>query len=235
MLLPHGMEGQGPEHSSGRLERFLNMAVNDNLQVCNVTTPAQIFHLLRRQVLRAYRKPLIVMSPKLLLRLPAASSSLTELATGQFRTVLPDEGADPAKVDRILLCSGKVYYDLAAARAEHKLENVAIIRVEQLYPLRRDEILEELSIYREGSRVIWVQEEHRNMGAWHFMSRNLPPLLLSAFRWSGISRPFSASPATGSNSRHKLEHAKLMEEALGLKPGTRVEKVREELAKLGVK
>jgi 2-oxoglutarate dehydrogenase E1 component len=217
MLLPHGMEGMGPEHSSARLERFLNMSVSDNIQVCNVTTPAQIFHLLRRQVLRPYRKPLIVMSPKNLLRHPAAISSLSEFTQGGFRHIIPDEsGLDPKQVDRVLLCSGKVYYDLAAARDEYKLKNVAIIRVEQLYPLRRDEILETLSVYPEGIRVIWVQEEARNMGAWHFMSRNIPPLILSSFRWSGISRPFSASPATGSASRHKLEHQRLMEEALGL-------------------
>jgi 2-oxoglutarate dehydrogenase E1 component len=217
MLLPHGMEGMGPEHSSARLERFLNMSVSDNIQVCNVTTPAQFFHLLRRQVLRPYRKPLIVMSPKQLLRHPVAVSSLSDFTQGQFKHIIPDEaGLDPKQVDRVLLCSGKIYYDLAAVREEHKLKNVAIVRVEQLYPLRRDEILETLSVYPEGSKVIWVQEETRNMGAWYFMSRNIPPLILSSFRWSGISRPFSASPATGSASRHKLEQAKLIQEALGL-------------------
>ncbi len=219
MLLPHGMEGQGPEHSSARLERFLNMCVNDNIQVANVTTPAQIFHLLRRQILRPYRKPLIVMSPKSLLRHTAAVSSLDELTRGEFQHIIPDSpDIDPKNVERVLLCSGKVYYDLVAMREEHQLKNVAIIRIEQLYPLRRDEILETLSIYPEGIRVIWVQEETRNMGAWHFMSRNIPPLILSSFKWSGISRPFSASPATGSASRHKLEQGKLCEEALGIGP-----------------
>jgi len=216
LLLPHGMEGMGPEHSSARLERFLNMSVSDNIQVCNVTTPAQIFHLLRRQVLRPYRKPLIVMSPKNLLRHPAAVSSLGELTQGGFRHIIPDDTVDPKQVNRVLLCSGKVYYDLHQAREEHKLKNVAIIRIEQLYPLRRDEILETLSVFPEGIRVIWVQEEARNMGAWHFMSRNIPPLILSSFHWSGISRPLSAAPATGSASRHKLEHLRLMEEALGV-------------------
>jgi 2-oxoglutarate dehydrogenase E1 component len=217
MLLPHGMEGMGPEHSSARLERFLAGCVSDNIQVCNVTTPAQIFHLLRRQVLRPYRKPLIVMSPKNLLRHPAAVSTMADLTRGGFRQIIPDEaGLDPKEVDRVLLCSGKVYYDLVAAREERKLRNVAIVRIEQLYPLRRDEILEALSVYNEGIPVIWVQEEARNMGAWHFMSRNIPPLILSSFRWSGISRPFSASPATGSASRHKLEQLKLVEEALGV-------------------
>ncbi len=214
MLLPHGMEGQGPEHSSARLERFLNMCVNDNIQVCNVTTPAQIFHLLRRQVLRPYRKPLVVMSPKALLR--KATSTLEEFTSGHFQHIIPDSTVDPKDVNRVLLCSGKVYYDLLAAREKYKLGNVAIIRVEQLYPLRRDEILEALSVYREGIRVIWVQEEARNMGAWNYMTRELPPLILSSFHWSGISRPQSASPATGSHARHQLEHAKLLEEALGL-------------------
>ena len=184
--------------------------------VCVPTNAAQIFHLLRRQVLRPYRKPLIVMSPKNLLRHPVAVSSLQEFTQGSFRHIIPDDTVDPKGVDRVLLCSGKVYYDLAQAREEHKLKNVAIIRVEQLYPLRRDEILETLSVFPEGIRVIWVQEEARNMGAWHFMSRNIPPLILSSFHWSGISRPLSASPATGSASRHKLEHQRLMEEALGL-------------------
>ena len=220
MLLPHGMEGQGPEHSSARLERFLTMGVNDNIQVCNVTTPAQFFHLLRRQVLRPYRKPLIVMSPKSLLRHPAVISSRLELTEGHFQHVMRDETVAPSGVDRILLCSGKVYYDLAAVREVFGISNVAIIRLEQLYPLRHEEILEALSDYPEGSRVVWVQEEARNMGAWHYVNRVLPSLLLSSFRWSGISRPFSASPATGSLSRHSLEHAKLMEEAMGLPAGT---------------
>jgi 2-oxoglutarate dehydrogenase E1 component len=220
MLLPHGMEGQGPEHSSARLERFLNMCVNDNIQVCNVTTPAQMFHLLRRQVMRPYRKPLIVMSPKSLLRHDHAVSSVEEFTRGRFMHVIPDTSLDPKAVERVLLCSGKIYYDLAAAREVHGLTNVAIIRVEQLYPLRHEEILEALAIYPEGIKVSWVQEEARNMGAWHYISRVLPSLLLSSFKWSGVSRPFSASPATGSLSRHNLEHAKLIEEAMGLPSGS---------------
>ena len=216
LLLPHGMEGQGPEHSSARLERFLNMSINDNIQICNFTTPAQYFHALRRQVLRPYRKPLIVMSPKSLLRHPAAASDLADFYTGKFQPVIPDTLADPAKVNRVLLCSGKIYFDLDAARKENNLENVAIIRIEQLAPLRFDEILDALSDYPEGSQCIWVQEEHRNMGAWFYMNRQLKPLLLSFFRWGGISRPVSASPATGSNTRHKLEQAHLIRQALGL-------------------
>jgi 2-oxoglutarate dehydrogenase E1 component len=218
MLLPHGMEGMGPEHSSARLERFLNMCVNDNIQVCNLTTPAQLFHLLRRQVLRPYRKPLIVMSPKSLLRLRA--SHVNELVEGRFQHIIPDRTTTPAEVERALLCSGKVYYDLVAAREALRLRNVAILRVEQLYPLRREEILEALSEYREGIRVAWVQEEARNMGAWHYMDRELPPLIKGTFRWSGISRPQSASPATGSSSRHDLEHGRLLDEALGVPAGS---------------
>ena len=219
LLLPHGMEGQGPEHSSGRLERFLNMCVNDNMQVCNVTTPAQFFHLLRRQVMRPYRKPLIVMSPKSLLRHPAVVSPLSELTRGKFQYVIPDGSVDPRAVDRVLLCTGKVYYDLLAARELFDRKNVAIMRIEQLYPLHREEILENLSVYSEGIRVTWVQEEARNMGGWTYMNRVLPSLLLTSFKWSGVSRPLSASPATGSLSRHNLEHAKLLEEAIGLGPG----------------
>ncbi len=219
LLLPHGMEGQGPEHSSARLERFLNMCVNDNIQVVFPTTPAQMFHLLRRQVLRPYRKPLIVMSPKSLLR--NKLSTLAELTSGSFRPIILDEsGLDPKAVERVILCSGKVYYDLHAAREAAGLRNAAIIRVEQLYPLRREDILDALSEYREGIQLIWTQEETRNMGAWLYMKRELRPLLAGIFRWSGISRPQSASPATGSSTRHYVEQAKILEDALGLPAGS---------------
>ncbi len=214
LLLPHGNEGQGPEHSSARLERFLNMSINDNIQVCNLTTPAQYFHVLRRQVMRPYRKPLIIMSPKALLR--SALSPLEDFHSGHFQTVIPDTEADPAKVTRILLCSGKVYYDLAAARKEHNLDHIAIIRIEQLAPLRLDELLDALCNYQEGIRCVWVQEEHRNMGAWNYVERQLRPVLVGFFRWGGITRPASAAPATGSKRRHDLEHAHLIRQALGL-------------------
>jgi 2-oxoglutarate dehydrogenase E1 component len=220
LLLPHGMEGQGPEHSSARLERFLNIAVNDNIQVCNVTTPAQFFHLLRRQVMRPYRKPLVVMSPKSLLRHPAVVSTRDELTRGHFQHFIPDSTVDPKGVDRVLLCTGKIYYDLLAARDLHQRHNVAVMRIEQLYPLHHEQILDNLASYPEGIRVTWVQEEARNMGGWTYMNRVLPGLLVSSFKWSGVSRPLSASPATGSLSRHNLEHAKLLEEALGLQPGS---------------
>jgi 2-oxoglutarate dehydrogenase E1 component len=214
LLLPHGLEGQGPEHSSARLERFLNLCVDDNLQVAAPTTPAQLFHLLRRQVLSPVRKPLVVMSPKSLLRLPAATSPLRALSGGAFQRLIPDS-APSQGVRRVLLCSGKVYYDLAAARAERRIEDVHLVRLEQLYPLPDHQLLETLSCYREASELIWVQEEPRNMGAWTYLNRRLPPLLGSFFRWSCISRPESASPASGSAARHRLEQQRLVEAALG--------------------
>jgi 2-oxoglutarate dehydrogenase E1 component len=219
LLLPHGMEGQGPEHSSARLERFLNLCVNDNMQVANVTTPAQLFHLLRRQVKRPYRKPLVVMTPKSLLRHPSATSPIEELTSGTFRPIIPDQGArDPKRVRRLLLCTGKIYYELAAARHERSRADVAILRVEQLYPLRHDELLGALASYQEGTPVVWVQEEARNMGAWNYMNAQLPPVLRGYFPWSCVSRPLSASPATGSTARHRREQARLVEDALGPTP-----------------
>jgi 2-oxoglutarate dehydrogenase E1 component len=216
MLLPHGMEGQGPEHSSARLERFLTMAVNDNIQVCNLTTPAQYFHALRRQVLRPYRKPLVIMSPKSLLRSPAATSKLADFTDGEFRRLIPDSTVkDPKRVKRVLLCTGKVYYDLVAAREERGYDDVAIVRVEQLYPLRKDDLLELLSVFSEGTPVVWVQEEPKNLGAWAYVNRELSGLLGGSFPWSCVSRPLSASPATGSAKRHAREQARLVAEALG--------------------
>ncbi|MEA2696733.1 MAG: 2-oxoglutarate dehydrogenase component [Myxococcales bacterium] len=214
LLLPHGMEGQGPEHSSARLERFLTMAVNDNIQVCNLTTPAQYFHVLRRQVLRPYRKPLVIMSPKSLLRHPAAASQLSEFTNGRFQHIIPDVTVkNPSKVRRVLLCTGKVYYDLTAEREERGYDDVAIVRVEQLYPLQIDELLEMLSVYPEGTPLVWVQEEPRNMGGWVYMNRELPGFLSGSFTWSCVSRPLSSSPAVGSLGRHKKEQARLLADA----------------------
>jgi 2-oxoglutarate dehydrogenase E1 component len=223
MLLPHGMEGQGPEHSNARLDRFLNLSVHDNWQVCNFTTPANYFHALRRQVLRPYRKPLVVMSPKSLLRHPLATSSLADFTNGEFQYVIPDtaiKGEEGAKaVRRVLLCTGKVYYDLVAARDERKANDVAIVRVEQLFPLHKDEILKALAGVAGGTPVIWVQEEPKNMGAWPYMNRELPGLLKGTFPWSVVSRPLSSSPATGSATRHKREQARLMDEAFAIDTG----------------
>src|SRR5450432_787788 len=220
MLLPHGMEGQGPEHSNARLDRFLNLSVNDNWQVCNFTTPAQFFHALRRQVLRPYRKPLIVMSPKSLLRHPLATSPLRDFTDGAFQYVIPDVTIkDPKSLRRVLLCTGKVYYDLVAAREERGAHDVAIVRVEQLFPLHKDEILKCLAGIPGRTPVTWVQEEPKNLGAWPFMNRELPGMLKGSFPWSLVSRPLSSSPATGSATRHKREQARLMDEAFAIDTG----------------
>ena len=218
MLLPHGFEGQGPEHSSARLERFLTLAAEDNIQVALPTTPAQCFHLLRRQVVRPWRKPLVVMTPKSLLRNPQVVSPLEELTRGQFQRVIADEGKKPKAVKRVLLCSGKIFYDLSQAREDKKRRDVAIVRVEQLYPLPEKHLREALKDYAEGTSILWVQEEPENMGAWRFMSHCLGDNLFGRLPFAGVSRPASASPATGSASSHKLEQQKIIDEAFGAEP-----------------
>ncbi len=213
LLLPHGLEGQGPEHSSARLERFLRLSVDDNWQVMNLTAPAQLFHALRRQVLAPWRKPLVVMSPKSLLRHPQATSSLDDLATGRFHRLLADEGGSPpADVRRVLLCSGKIYYQLLAERAEQQARHVALVRLEQLFPLSQAEVLEALSRYPAGAEVLWVQEEPANMGAW----THVQDVLGSAWpRLGCITRPPNTSPASGSATEHKLEQQSLVRDAVG--------------------
>lgn len=216
LLLPHGYEGQGPEHSSARLERFLGMSAEDNIQVCNLTTPAQVFHALRRQVVRKYRKPLIVMSPKSLLRHPDATSSLDDLVDGKFQRILPDVGdRDASAVKRVLLCSGRVYYDLAAERARREANDVAILRFEQLYPLSNEDIQDALAPYKENAQVFWVQDEPWNMGAWTFIQARLRETLGRTFPVTALTRSASASPATGSHAAHKYENERLMELAFG--------------------
>ena len=217
MLLPHGFEGAGPEHSSARLERFLNLAADDNIQVVQPTTPAQIFHVLRRQVRRTWRKPLIVMSPKSLLRHPAAVSPLAELASGRFRRVLPDHGTVARESARkFLLCSGKVFYDLAAAREQQQINDVCLARVEQLYPFPEAELQAALSGYPENKTVYWVQEEPKNMGAWPSIQFQFGDKLLGRWPLRCISRAASASPATGSGNYHKKEQEALLKEALAV-------------------
>jgi len=213
LLLPHGMEGQGPEHSSARLERFLELSVDDNWRVVNPTTPAQIFHALRRQVISRWRKPLVVMAPKSLLRLPAAVSPLSDLAGGAFRPILPDERVDPGAVTRVVLCAGKVYYDLLAGREAAGAGHAALLRVEELYPLHTEEIRGVLAAYRPGVELVWAQEEPANMGAWRHIEPHLSPRLPAPLTL--VSRPESASPAAGSASRHRLEQEQLVREALG--------------------
>jgi 2-oxoglutarate dehydrogenase E1 component len=213
LLLPHGMEGQGPEHSSARLERFLELSVDDNWRVVNLTTPAQYFHALRRQVVSAFRKPLVVMSPKSLLRHPQVVSPLAELAEGRFQAIIPDDVADPTETTRVVLCSGKLYYDLAAARAAQGATHAAIVRVEQLYPLDADALRAAIGQYRAGVEIVWAQEEPSNMGAWDYVSAHVAPRLPS--RVQLVARAPSASPAAGSATRHKLEQEQLVREALG--------------------
>lgn len=212
MLLPHGFEGQGPEHSSARLERFLTMSAEENWQVCNLTTAAQIFHALRRQVVRPWRKPLVIMTPKSGLR--TYTSSLDELVNGSFQKLIGDPDVDPAKVKRVLLCSGKVYYDLLKERTDRGTDDVAIVRLEQIYPYPHAELMEELERYPNLQRLVWVQEEPWNMGAWFYLrarehaSRKALPVPLEC-----VARPESASPATGSNTAHKIEQRNLIEQA----------------------
>ncbi|MCC7492168.1 MAG: 2-oxoglutarate dehydrogenase E1 component [Fimbriimonadaceae bacterium] len=221
MLLPHGFEGMGPEHSSARLERFLMLTAEDNIQICNLTTPAQIFHVLRRQALRKWRKPLVIMTPKSLLRNPAATCPIGDLATGGFQKVIPDRGADPAKVQRILLCSGKVYYDLAERRQQLQQDSVAIVRVEQLYPHPVAELEAVLAPYAAGCECCWVQEEPSNMGAWRFIWLSHGERLGQRFRFRGIAREESASPATGSATAHRLEQEAIIAAAVGTAAGSR--------------
>ncbi|MEM7435153.1 MAG: 2-oxoglutarate dehydrogenase E1 component [Myxococcota bacterium] len=213
MLLPHGFEGQGPEHSSARLERFLLLCAEDNMQVVNLTTPAQLFHCLRRQVHRPWRKPLIVMSPKSLLRHRRAVSTLDELAEGEFQRIIPDEASiDASKVRRLVLCTGKIYYDLLDRRERDGIDDVGIMRMEQLYPLRAQELQARLAPYPKDVDLVWVQEEPWNMGAWYFMRARLPEILGNDVPLRCVARPESASPATGSGASHKLEQQLLLDE-----------------------
>jgi 2-oxoglutarate dehydrogenase E1 component len=215
LLLPHGYEGQGPEHSSGRPERFLQLCAKNNLTVSYPSTPAQYFHLLRRQVRPGMGRPLVVMTPKSLLRLPAAASSLDQLTGGGFQPVIDDaEITEASAVERIVLCSGKVFYDLADARKKSGSGKVAIVRVEQFYPFPLTRLREVLERYPNAKDLAWVQEEPRNMGGWTFMEERLENLLPQCKRPVYIGRARSASPATGSYAVHQLEQAKLVQEAL---------------------
>ncbi|MGE0860142.1 MAG: 2-oxoglutarate dehydrogenase E1 component [Gammaproteobacteria bacterium] len=219
MLLPHGYDGQGPEHSSARLERYLQLCAEDNMQVCYPTTPAQMFHMLRRQMLRPYRKPLVVMSPKSLLRHRLSVSPLSEITHGCFQPVIDEVDAlDKTKVRRILACSGKVYFDLLEARREHGIEDCAIIRLEQLYPFPREEMQALLAQYPKADKLVWVQEEPRNQGAWSMLlsARHLRGCLTEDMSLSCVARPQSASPAVGYVSLHLEQQARIIDEALRL-------------------
>ena len=226
MLLPHGYEGQGPEHSSARLERFLQLAAEDNIQVVNCTTPAQFFHVLRRQIHRNFREPLIVMTPKSLLRHKRAVSALSEFTEQGFQKVLADPIAGKLKdVRRVLMCSGKIYYDLEAQREEQKINNIAIIRLEQLYPFAEDMMKDALADYADAE-MVWVQEEPKNQGAWTFVQPHLQAVVGKRKALNYIGRPASASPATGSLKIHQREQEELLNEALTLPKPKRASKKR---------
>ena len=220
LLLPHGYEGQGPEHSSARLERFLQLCAEDNMQVCNLTTPAQYFHVLRRQVKRPFRKPLVLMTPKSLLRLEAATSRATDFTKDRFHEILPGPLLGEAtEVERVVFCSGKIYYDLLKYRNERQLKNVAFVRVEQLYPLHHAEITACLKEYPKADTFVWCQEESENMGAWSHIAPQLRRILGKEPLYAG--RAASASPAVGSLAIHKREQQCVVEEAVSLGSGKR--------------
>ena len=213
LLLPHGFEGQGPEHSSARLERFLTLAAEDNMQVVVPSTPAQYFHLLRRQAIRMWKKPLIVMTPKSLLRHKDAVSPITQLTKGHFQEIIPDSQTSKSdRISRVLICSGKIYYELDSLRAELGRTDVAIIRIEQLYPLDMELLQKTLEAYGPEVPVFWVQEEPRNMGAWYYLRVRFGNTMFN-HAFEGISPPKSASPATGSGTSHKIEQQAILKQA----------------------
>jgi 2-oxoglutarate dehydrogenase E1 component len=215
LLLPHGFEGQGPEHSSARLERFLGLIAQHNLQIVQPTTPAQYFHVLRRQALRKWQKPLIVLTPKSLLRHPQVRSAREEFVSGGFQRVLPDaQAVDPQQIRRILLCSGKVYFDLLEERQQQNRDDVAILRIEQFYPLNRSYLQAALDRYPTGTPVVWVQEEPKNAGAWRYWRYQYGDLLFDRFPFQVVAREECASPSTGSRSAHKREQELLMAQAI---------------------
>ncbi len=223
LLLPHGYEGQGPEHSSARLERFLQLCAEDNMQICNFTTPAQYFHALRRQMKRTFRKPLIVMSPKSMLRHKLAVSPLSDFTSGSFQTVIDDialRGAPEAgvriereQVTRILLCSGKIYYALLGGRREREMDKIALVRVEQLYPFPHRELAAIFAAYPQAKQVYWVQEEPWNMGSWYFIQQRLRRAMPDDRTLTYVGRPEAASPASGSYKVHQAEEAELVNHA----------------------
>jgi len=217
LMLPHGYEGQGPEHSSARLERFLQLAADNNMQVVQPTSAAQIFHLLRRQMIRLFRKPLVIMTPKSLLRAKDATSDLSELAKGEFRTVIgeTDPAIDAKKVKRVIGCSGKVYYDLVNARNEREDQEVAIFRIEQLYPFPHKSLAAELKRYPALTEVVWCQDEPANQGPWFYVQHHVLENMTDGQKLAYAGRAASASPAVGYYAKHSEQQKALIEQAFG--------------------
>ncbi|HJV27729.1 MAG TPA: 2-oxoglutarate dehydrogenase E1 component, partial [Aromatoleum sp.] len=217
MMLPHGYEGQGPEHSSCRPERFISLAAENNWQVCVPTTPAQVFHLLRRQIVRKIRKPLIIVTPKSLLRHKEAISSMEELSKGTFQTVIPEvEALDAKKVKRVVLCQGKIYYELLAHRREQGIKDTALVRIEQIYPFPSDAFAAAINQFPNAKEVVWCQEEPRNQGAWYWLaSRQHLVNVLGKRRLLLVARPASASPAVGYYAKHNAQQKAVIENAFG--------------------
>ena len=217
LFLPHGYEGQGPEHSSARLERFLQLCAEHNMQVCVPSTPAQMFHMLRRQCLQPVRKPLIVLTPKSLLRHRSSVSSLSDLSQGAFQPLIGEAEALPEKsVERIVLCSGKVYYDLAQVRREREIGRVAIIRLEELYPFPIEDYARTLATYPNAAEIVWCQEEPQNQGAWYQIRHRLHEALGQKHRLSYAGRPSAAAPASGIHALHVMQQQALVAAALGI-------------------
>ena len=217
LFLPHGYEGQGPEHSSARLERFLQLCAEHNIQVCVPSTPAQMFHMLRRQMLRAYRKPLIVMTPKSLLRHKMAVSKLSTLSDGSFQLIIPDRtDIDAKKTRRIVFCSGKVYYDLVEARKIQKMSDIPIVRIEQIYPFPVDAFAKIVATYPNAEDIVWCQEEPQNQGAWYQIRHRLQNPLSDRQHLYYAGRTESAAPASGIYKLHLQQQQALVEAALGI-------------------
>jgi 2-oxoglutarate dehydrogenase E1 component len=215
LFLPHGYEGQGPEHSSARLERYLQLCAADNMQVCVPSTPAQMFHMLRRQMKRSVRLPLVVMTPKSLLRHPQSVSHLDDLTKGSFQTVIGEtEPIDPKKVKRVVFCSGKVYFDLVDGRKKHDASQVAIVRVEQLYPFPREPFNETLARYPNAAEIVWCQEEPENQGAWYQIKHKLLAYIKDQHELIYVSRKGSSSTAVGYLKVHQKEQEELVKQAL---------------------
>jgi 2-oxoglutarate dehydrogenase E1 component len=215
LLLPHGYEGNGPEHSSARLERFLQLAAQENLRIANCTTAAQYFHLLRRQALDATARPLVVFTPKGLLRLKDAASTLSDLAGGGFQLVIDDSRADKDAVRRLVLCSGKIYYDVVGHEARAQTESVAVARIEQLYPFPTEQVHELVAAYPSLDEVVWVQEEPQNMGPWRSIRHRLEEASADV-RLRFVGRPWRASPSEGYPTAHLIEQDRIVRDALSL-------------------